>query len=113
MTDILNDQSDRTELTVLEDTTEYSLYNDGGKAVVMFEWSFVAIIVMILLCLIKKSSRNGRDVDASRHPNVVEIERERKKEEAKRKKTIIKLFQTEHIQQVRIEKVMAFACKRL
>ncbi len=114
MTDIVNAQSERAEHALLEGTTEeYAFFDDGGQVVPILEWSFVAIAVMILLCLIHKNNRSRSNMDASRHPNVVEIERERRKEEAKRKKTIIKLFQTEHIQQVRIKKSIDFVYKRL
>mmetsp|Transcript_16361 Transcript_16361/g.33711 ORF Transcript_16361/g.33711 Transcript_16361/m.33711 type:complete len:254 (-) Transcript_16361:79-840(-) len=100
MTNIGNDHlSEQTQIPLLQDSNEYGYaFDANGKAVVIFEWSIVAIIVMVMLCLIRKRSQTN-EMNLSRHPDAIQIEKERQEEEAKRKKTIIKLFQTEHIQQ--------------
>lgn len=110
MTDIVNDQmGEQAQIPLLQDSDGFKYtFDASGTAVAIFEWSIVAIIVMLLLCLIHKRSR-ANEMNISRHPDAIQIEKERKEEEAKRKKTIIKLFQTEHIQQVRIEKPIDFA----
>ncbi len=113
MTDIANDQlREHSQIPLLQDSNGYEYaFDSNGKAVVILEWSIVAIIVMLLVGLIRKRSRTN-EMNLSRHPDAIQIEKQRQEEEAKRKITIIKLFQTEHIQQVRIEIPIDFALQK-
>ena len=94
-------------LTEPEITPKFSWksFDQGGTAVMIFNWVMVANIVMILFCIIYKRASSD-DTYISRHQQTIDEQ----KEEAKRKRKIFKLYYSENIQQVRFSMLNDLVC---
>ena len=86
---------------------------NGNAGVRFFNWSVAFTILCLLICLVKRYSRsNNDDSDELQQSdensnNViadgVDAKQNQENEEEQRKNVIFELFQSEHIQKVRIE----------
>jgi hypothetical protein len=110
MTSIVTINSQTWIRLLQEETTENERSFDVGSwGIRLFEWIVAFNILMVLLCIVlERKSAQSNGIDTSIYPNVENITAadrkiSQEKEEEGKKNIITKLFQSEHIQQVRIE----------
>ena len=82
-----------------------------GWGIAVFQWTIAFVILVVLLCAIQKTRNRSLGMDISHHPNenanTNGTDRKSPYEEAEnRRNNICKLFQSEHIQQVRTENIL-------
>ena len=82
-------------------------FDQGGTAVMIFNWVMVANIVMILFCIIYKRASSDDTYISRHHPTI-----DQQKEEAKRRRKIFKLYYSENIQQVRFPILNVLVCNK-